>query len=582
MVGFMIGRFGLICRRAAIALALACFAAALFSRPATALTDPYTMNSDYIMFDIDKKIIYCEGQSEFLFKRIRIQAKTIRVDTKTSVLFAEGEVVMSTTAVSNDVSTTSVESSKSISEESDAQLADQVKSRMGGHQNSYEGDQLKFDLERLAGVLVQTRNEVKKIYVVGETLDEVSEVPQMREGIYLYDEPQIVTNAVTASRFRVSPGDQYEAWHARLWVKGNKVINVPYYTNTSKQTLPGNWRLKNVRYSSNTSWNVGTSIRYKQAKNQQGFFDVTYSADGSRRYTANVQQNFKMGRSTGGVFSMNGILGSGRGYGLSLSRQMGRQTSLSSSISYLTTGSLNYQLSGNTRIGGLRVRGFLHTYQYHATGASNVNALMDIESNTHYIGKSRHVGYQVSSSANLMNNPRSDSQSSMFVAVSAFRSAIEITDRSHMSFSVSTGLGAGTEGTGRSSFGTSVAYGLKTGRSSLVNMTYRTQNSRSDGNSYASQYISTSFSISKSTRWRTTLGTSYDIRKTLFDSLNTTFDYVFSKKCRLWSSMIYDYKLAHFSSKSYNMAYEVYGTTVNTAWYTESNDFSFDFSTNFR
>lgn len=576
-------------RSVVFAAAFACALVIALPRRAAALDAPYTMSSDYIMFDIDKKVVYCEGQSELLYKLLRIQAKTIRVDVKTHVLLAEGDVIVTTMAGGGAGTPAPGEpaaaqpgaGSQTLSEEADARLSLEVDSRINGQRNSYQGDQLRFDLERMAGILLQTRSEVKRIYIAGETLDEVSEVPKMGEGI-LYDEPYLNTNAVTSVRFRVSPGDQYEAWRARLWVKGNKVINVPYYTNTSRKVTPGNWRLKNVRYSSNSDWSVGASIRYKKERDSQGFFDIVYSADGRRRYSANLRQAFSMGRQTGGVLSMNGLFGGDRGYGLSLSRHMGATRSASLNLNYLREGPIGMQFSGNTSWNGMRVRGFLHARRFHTGNQSSLNALVDIDGKTHLIGKKRNFGYQCNSSLKLGNEKNRDAEGSVFVAASAFRSGIELTNRSRVSLSVSTGLGMDTEGAARNTVGSSVTYSIITGRNRLISSSYRTKSSRSNGNTSAEQYVSASYSISKSNRWRTTIGTSYDLRKTELGSYTATMDYVFSKKCRLWSNLTYDSKLDRFSSKNYNLSYDVYGTTVNTNWFVETNDFSFDFSTNFR
>jgi hypothetical protein len=168
------------------------------------------------------------------------------------------------------------------------------------------------------------------------------------------------------------------------------------------------------------------------------------------------------------------------------------------------------------------------------------------------------------------------------VGVSAFRSAINLTNRSMLNVSVSTGLGADTEGAARTSAGTTFRYNLKIGRGKLFNFSYNTRAGHSSGRAISDQSLSTSFSFSKAPRWTTSFGTAYNLRTSEFGELNTSIDYTFSKKCRLWSSLIYDIEQQRFSVKNYNMTYMVYGTQVNIGWATEGNDFFFDIASNFR
>ena len=573
---------------AARLLVFVCAAVLFCACRADAINTPYTLNSNYILLDIDKKIVYCEGQSEFMYKKIRFQAKTIRVDVKSHILYAEGSVIMTTMATSESTTTSSTQvlgvggTEQTMAEEADERLKEEIKSRENSGIRTFEGDQLRFDIERMAGELIQTRKATKRIYLQGEALQEMSDLPVIGEGTFLYDEPEITTNAVTATRLRVSPADQYEAWQAKLWVKGNKVISLPYYTNTSKKVTPGNWRLTNIRYSSNTNWGIGTSVRYKETKGKQGFFDVVYDADSPSQYKASVKQAFKLGERVGGGLSISNLLSGTAGYALSLSRHSGTARSTMANMSFSHTGQLDFQLSGNTRWNKNSIRGYLHTSRLSSSGISNVNAIVSLDRGTRYIGKSRKLGWNMNAHADLTNNKYQDSENSAFVGVSAFRSGINITNKSMVNLSVSSGIGMASEGTARISNSVSVRYNYKMGRGKLFNFSYNTRAGRSAGSASADQSLSASVSMSHSSRWNMSVGSAYSLRTSKIGELNTTLDYTFSKKCRLWSSLIYDTEDQRFDNKNFNMTYMVYGTQVNLGWMTEGNDFFFDVASNFR
>ncbi|MFA6451418.1 MAG: hypothetical protein WCX65_18235 [bacterium] len=567
---------------------LAVAAAAIFAVRAQAITSPYTVTSDYILFDIDKKILYCEGQSEFLFKKLRFQAKTIRVDVKSNVLIAEGNVVLTTmmtgpaaTAAGAPQAAVADAPELTISEESATRLDQDVKSSETSGMQSYEGDQLKFDIERMTGELIQSRKTVRHIYFQGEALQEISELPVIGEGLYIYDDPSIQSNAVTATRFRVSSENQYEAWQAKMYIKGNKVLALPYYTNTAKKLTPGNLRLTNVKYSSNSSWGGGVSYRYKETRGKQGFIDTIYNADSPNRYTANAKQAFKLNNSTSGGVSISKLFSGDSGYSLNMMRHSGRSRSANADISYAKDRPLTLRLGGNTVWNKSRLRGYLNTSNQKLYDQASVNALINLDNDTRYIGKSRKLGYNTNAHADFNNERSMDSRGSFFVGVSAFRSGVKVTDHSHMNVSVSSGLGADTTGGARASVGTAVRYNYNISRGKLLNFSYNVRNSRSYGSSVAEQSVSAGVSIAGSSRWNSNISTGYDLRQNRFGELSTTVDYTFSKKCRVWSSLMYDINAKHYSYKNFNMTYNLYGTMINTTWAVEGNDFMVDFASNF-
>jgi len=562
-----------------VAVVLLLFLAAV---RAEALSAPYTLGSKYILFDIDKKIIYCEGQSEFLYKTMRVQADTIRVDVKFHVLYAEGNVVVSTMGSTSKAAPAAQQ--ETIAEEDAERIERETTSRETASGSDYQGEQFRFDIERIAGELIQTRKNYRHIYLQGEALNEVSQLPVMNEGEFLYDEPEVTTNAVTASRFRVSPGDQYEAWHARMWVKGNKVLNVPYYTNSSKKITPGNWRLKSVSYSSNTNWNIGASVRYSEKRTRQGFVDLVYKKSGDTRYALGLNQAFQLGKLTAGSFSLSNALTGDSGYMLSLNRHGGSMRSQSLQIGYDRENPVNVRLTGNTKWDKKRVRGFVYATRSRTQSDPRINAIFDVDQDTKYLGKSRTVGYQINTHATYESGGYEDavSDGNVFVAVSAFHTGINLSKRSRVSMSSSSGLGAGTEGDVRGNMSGALRYSLTTRGGRLYSLSYSARNSRSYGRGYADQGLSASVSVSRSSKSTFSLYSSYDLRKSTFGSVSTNIDYIFSKKCRLWSDMTYDLVENHLASKNFNMSYNMYGTLVNTRWFVESNDFMFDFSTNFR
>jgi hypothetical protein len=566
---------------------------AFFAARAQAITSPYTLTSNYILFDIDNKIIYCEGQSEFIYKTLRFQAKTMRVDVKSNVMIAEGDVVVSSMATGVAIAAGAPQAAApnapemSLSEEAEARLKQDVQSREGLGVQTIEGDQLRFDIDRMAGELIQSRKNVRHIYFQGESLQEVSALPVIGEGLYLYDDPSIQTNAVTAVRFRVLPDNHYEAWQTKMYVKGNKVMSLPYYTNTAKKITPGNVRLTNVKYSSEGNWGGGASYRYKETKGKQGFVDVIYAAgDSPRRYTANAKQAFQLNKRTSGGFSIGSMFSGGAGYALSLMKHGSSMRSFTADANYSKDRPTTLRFGGNTMLGKLRVRGSMYTSKMKANSEysdqSNMNALVNVDRDTRYIGKGRKFGYNASMNANLDNQKGMDSRNSYFVGISAFRSGIALSPRSHVNMSMSTGAGADTEGAFRTSASTALRYSYNVSRGKMLNFSYNVRNGRSYGNSVSDQSVGLGFSVSQSTHWNSGISTGYDLRHSKLSDVSTSIDYAVSKKCRTWTSLIYDVEQNHFSGKNLNMTYNLYGTTVNATWLGEGNNFMIDFNSSFR
>ena len=574
-------------------------AASIFAaRPAAALDKPYTASGDYVLFDIDTKIIYCEGQTELLYGMMRMQAEKMRVDVKTHVVYAEGRVVIQTmmpmtlresaeeSRAEGQDGAPETEEKESPQEQSVVQIQKIEESVRQGNVLSYEGDVLVYDLFRKGGVLMKTREEVRKIYLQGETLDVVSELPLMAEPGYLYEEPSIMANAWTAKRIRVTTDEgKYEGWSTTLWVKGNKVFStpLPYYTNTGKGITPGNLRLKRVSYSSNTDWNIGAQYEYSEKKGREGTMDLRYAADGKQWYSASVNQRFNLGKKLSGNLGMGNILSGRRSYNMSMTRYSGGSNIRSFNMGYNKGGSRDFSINSSKKIFGINTNSIV-TASRSGGGSfarSNVKALMRFADLTKYIDNKKKFSYRVNSSVAWENVPDRDTDASMFVGVSLFRSAIRLSEKSSMNTSFNVNLGRDTGGGSSDSYSSALSYNMGVGKNRNLGVSYKVGQNLSSGRTNASQYMSLSYSFTQFNVMNVRFSSSYDLRESRLGTVSSRLSYEVSKKSSFWTDLVYDVKRSRFNIKNYSLSYNLYGSMLNTRWYMESNEFVMDMATKF-
>jgi hypothetical protein len=412
-------------------------------------------------------------------------------------------------------------------------------------------------------------------------MQEVSAPPEIGDGLNLDDDPSIQSDGVTATRFRVLPGDHYEAWQAKMWVKGNKVLSLPYFTNETKKVMPGKVKLMDVKYSSNESWGAGASYRYTGSKARQGYFETVYNKISPMHYAADIRQAFQLNSRTSGGLSVANLFSGGTAYTMSMFRHGGATRSFTADANYAKDRPLSFHFGGNTLWNKMRVQGSFQTSKMKMYNQSSSNGILNIDRDTRYIGKARKLGYNANAHMDYENQTGMHSVGSMFVAVSAFSSGINISRHSHVNLNTSTGWGADTEGRTRASIGNSIRYNVNVGRGKLINIGYNVNNGTSYGQTTAAQSLSAAVSLSSYSKFNANIATAYDLRQSRFGEVSTALDYTLSKKCRIWSSLIYDLNLNHFSMKDYNMSYNLYGETINTTWVVESNDFIVDFASKF-
>ncbi len=583
---------------------LACVLACLCALPSFSLDKPYTASADYIMFDIDKKILHCEGQAELIFGMLRVQAKNIKVDTKTHILHAEGTVTLSTMLRSPTPAVAGTEKAvcgtkevkvpgailsdgETMAEEADRKLKEIDACEKSGNIQNYEGDVLLFDLQKMAGVLIKTKSEVRKIYLQGEELYEVSEMPQIGEPKYLYEEPDIMANAITAKRVRISPDDAYEAWNSVLWFKGNRLTQLPYWTNTSNKLTRGNIKLKKIKYSSNNDWGLGTRYRYSDAKGKKGFVDLNYYGDGGHSYVANLSQQFKFKNNLSGSLGMGTLFGSRRSYSISMMRHGGSVRNQNMNLSISRKGRQSFRLGTTAKMGSTQIQGYFrafknkHVVSYNGLGQSSMDAMVRFMGKTRPVLRNDKYKYRMSSSLGWQNNRANDSAGSMFVGLSMFRSAIKITKKLRISTSLNGGVGGYTEGSIHNNYGSSVRLNQNLGHGKSFGLSYRYNQNRDIGETSSSQSLSSTYSMARGRTFNVRLSSSYNLRRNRFGSLSTAFNYELNKKASLQSNLIYNLERGVFSVKNYNLRYDFYGSMLTTYWNVENNDLIIDFSSKF-
>lgn len=573
------------------ASALVALIALCVAVPARALNLHYTLTANYLMFDIDRKVIYCEGQVELLHGNLRFQADSIRVDVKSHIFYAEGNVIASTmkkstsAAASNDTASPSTNPILTDIEETGDMLDQRVEALVTGMDGaSFSGDQLRFDLDRAAGVFTQTQSGVRTFYLVGEELNETAQEPLMGQAVYIYEEPYLTANAVTAARLRVYPGDQYEAWRATMWVKGNKVMSLPFWTNTSKKYTTGKWRIRNISYGSNADWKVGANVRYKEARDFKGFVDFNYNGSNSTTYSADLRQSFRMNSQTSGQFNMRNLFGGERGYTMSMSRYAAGMRSQTLQMDYDLSGAKGFRLGAAGGIKKTRINGYLSGRKTNSDeyGQSSMNALVSFDGNRKYVnGNTRGVGYSVSSHIKMDNYDYADAVTAAYTTLTAVSPSIAISKKTSLDWNTATGLGGDTEGRPTARLSASARIGHRPRQGMLIQARYNFTDSRYTGNSTVKRQLMLYVSKSKGLKWNSAMTATYDIREATISSLSSGLDYTVNKKCRFRTDFIYSLKNNNFSTKNFNVDYDLYGTRINTRWFADTNDFMIDFTSNY-
>ncbi len=551
---------------------------------------PYNVSSDYLMLDIDKKILYANSQTEITYKLLRIQADLIRIDVKTDVVYAEGNVSITSNAKSESLTATAATSKTDAEiarEESDT-LDEKIENEKEGYVKTLQGDKLIFDLGRMSGTLTITRREIRRIFLHGETLEEISYSPAISDVKYLFDEPDIEANAITASRFRISPDSNYEAWKSSLWLKGNRMVNLPYYTNNNKGITrnKGTLRLRSISYSSNTNWSIGAAVKYRETRSKNGIVNINYAGKGDQQFTVNSSQQFTLGKVTSGNIGWGNIGTSSQSISASLNHNSKNSSSQNLNLNYSPTGYRYLQVGSNSRIGGSYLQSYMR-FNKDGSGDNSTGSIagtMNLGTPTRFIGGTkgpRDYGYRFTSTVDFNNRNYSDATTNAFVGISTFRSSIKITERLRLNTSLNSGMGISSEGTSRYNTSGSLSFSRPLSRTNSINVSYRYSHGRSAGSSSMSNTITPSISLASPSKWTTRMGTSFNMRTGDIQDASFYASYDFSKKFGIWSDLIYNIEGNRFSVKNFSCRSTVYGTALTTNWFVESNDFVFNINTKF-
>lgn len=560
------------------------------------LQKSYTLASDYIMYDTENKVAYCEGHSEMTYGLMRIQADNIRVDTHTHLLFAEGKVIIQSMVnrnvrdLSSEGEATILESNIEIvnaglvtdKDRADAQERIMQENIQKSLVQTFEGDVLLYDLTEYAGVIIKTKDEVSRTYIVGDALDVVANPPIMVEAEYLYEEPYIMTNAWTAKRLRINPGNFFEAWQTMIWFKGNKVIpaTIPYYTNTGKGFTPGNLRLKSVRYSSNSNWNVGALYTYSKKKQKKGTVSLDYSGDGKQSYRASLSQEFRLAKSMNGSMSLSNLFSTQDSYNVMLNRNLGGSKRQTFTGSLSDAGGKSLSLDDSRKFAGLPLTTRLTLNKNSGSyNAENTKLSFRLGHKSRYIGTGKKKAtLQLNTTLDYSNSSKKDSDTNAFVGVTISKSGIPLPMKVRLYTSLQGGYGVHTDGYTNDSY----SYNMKLDRG-IMGMSYNVSQNRSLSGTRASQYVSMSvnFNALGNNKLNMLLKSSYDLRRNNIGIISTNLKYMMNKRSTIWTDLYYDMGVQRFSMKNYNLRYDLYGSALNARWYVESNDFMVDVATNF-
>ncbi|MEW5945048.1 MAG: hypothetical protein AB1742_02500 [bacterium] len=565
------------------ALLPALAAALLLPAAAGAIVAPYTITGDYNVFNVDTKIVSSTGRTELTYGALRIQADSMRVDVVDHVVIARGGVsLMSAVTDSPGAQTRGADGGDGDD------LDHVILMETEGKKKIYEGDTLIYDLDALQGILIQTRGRVGKIYLWGENLDETAELQSLKTYDDLYDDPGIADSNVTAEKFRISPNEKYEAWKVTMWVKGSRIISLPYFTNTGRGMLPGKWRLRKASYSTNNNLSLQGEIRYKEAPDKKGFLTVDYRDKGERHLLLALNQQFSLGPATAASLNVSNLLAGGRRSSLRLNRfqSSDRFQSLSLYHQRDENQSLDFNLSFPWK--KQSVQASLNAYRHPALKSGTLSVNLVTQSRSRYLDGKRKLGMRFSSYVRHYDSePGSNAEGSQvtnaYVGVSFFRTAVNIGSKTHVSATVNAGHGAGTDGDVKNNLGVVVSFNRRIGRASALDFSYsNNRNASSRSPASRQSYLRTALSLGGGGRWNSRLSTGYDLARSNFSDMSLSLDYRFNRRTSIASSFSYSLEHRKFLSGAYFLEYNMHGTTVNTVWNKENNDFIIDFNSQFK
>ncbi|MFH1539501.1 MAG: hypothetical protein ABIH66_11115 [bacterium] len=566
-------------------LLLLLFAAA---GPASAINAPYTVTGDYVIFNIDSKTVSGTGKVQVLYDPITITADSIQVDVSEHILKARGNVQIVTSVVPEDPDGEEGEmkqTEEAFDEEGNENVSYLIVREEEGNQKIYVGDTLVYDLNFMQGALVQTRGNVRKIYLWGETLEETTALQKLTEHIDLSDDPGTGDSSIVANRFRVSPNARYEAWHAAMWIKGNKIITLPYFTNTGRGMMPGNWRLKKASYSTNSNLSITSEFRYKDAPSKRGVITINYRDMAERHMALSLQQQFKVNKKTSSSFSISNFLAGGQNYNLAVNRRRSRYSqNLSLMYKPKESRSLNFNTTLPWKDSPIQTSlGFTHNLP---SESHNMFLNMFAGGRSKYFGNRKNLGYRLTGSLQYQNYDykygEGYSVTNSFVGVSFFRSAIRVGKGSLVSTTINLGHNANTKGNSNSKFGGTVNYNRNFGGGSVFNCSYSyNKNSFSSDSAAAMQNLSLSLNFRRISQWNARLASMYNINTNKFSDLSLFFDHKINKNLNLSSSLQYSLEDHRFAMGHYHARYNLLGTMVNTTWNKENNDFVVDLNSQF-
>lgn len=539
---------------------------------------PYTVSADYIYFNVDKKVVDCTGNVALTYQDVRVYSDNMRIDVKFHIIEADGGVrLVSVSAGAGAQTAGSTTAAAQTAEEAEA-LREEAEGAQSGSRRVLHGDLLQMDLEYIQGMLLQTTGQVQRYWFQGAALDESAPLPKLRKGEFMegeYDEP---LTSVSARKMRMSPGDKYEAWSANVYIKDGKALTLPYYTNDTGKVTPGNWRLRNVKYSSNENFSLGVAVRYSERKGNKGFFNVTYRDAGPRHFGVGMDQQFSLGKRTNALFSMDGIGTQSGAMNLTLNRFTRSMKSHSLNLRYDAQGQENLNYTINGRMGRSSFMGYVQGAWNHKTGYGMLSSNFSLNPPVKYHGKGRKLSHSMYYSLGYSDYQYGEPQTSAFAGVSLNRSGWSVGPKGSVSASMGGGFGMNADGDSRSNMAANVSYNYRFGKTSMFSTTYRYSQDQSDSTDMrTAQYVTTSFSFGPGLKWSTRLSSSYNIASGEFSSIQGTLNYAFSKKVRFATTATYDLETGHFSSSIYHMYYDFYGSTMNFHWYKESNNFIMDF-----
>lgn len=556
---------------------------------ARAINSPYTLTGDYMIFNIDSKVISATGNVKLLYGPLTIQADSLLVDVSSHFIKARGNVQLITSAGQTKSTAAAVPVVTTImaNNPDKDEVEKMIEQETAGNQKIYEGDTLVMDLDYIQGMLIQTQPEVRRIFVWGETLDETSPLQKVIEHDDLNDDSMTGGSAVTAKKFMVSPNEKYEAWHTTMWVKGNKIVSLPYFTNTGRGMMPGKWRLRRASYSTNNNLSLTGEIRYKEAAGKRGLMTFNYKDKAERHITADLSQQWRIRRSIGGNFGISNLFAGGKDYTMAFTRSIPNSArSQNMSIRYVpdNSRSLNFNTALPWKKSPIQTSAYIVRDLQSDTKTTNINMFTGGDSKQ--ITKKSKVRFRMTGSAQYMkfDAPYStmDGVANAFVGMSFYRSAIRVGGGGLLSANMNVNHSATTDGNSSGKVGGNVTYNRNLAAGGLFNTSYSwSRNGITKAATPFSHSMSFSLSFNRLNRWNARLGSMYSFTNHKFNDLSMSMDYKVNRKFNIASSLTYDVRNHRFGMGRHTMRYDLMGTKVDTSWDKESNDFTVNLNSQF-